>query len=64
MPTEMVTQLPTYLRVQADRCRRLSRSCMDLTTARDLRIMADEYFLAASNLEAITLGPARHRHAS
>src|SRR5258708_1673578 len=26
---------PAYLRVQANRCQRLSRSCMDLGTARD-----------------------------
>jgi hypothetical protein len=39
---------PAYLRLQADRCQRLSRSCMDLGTARDLRIMAEEQYAEAS----------------
>jgi hypothetical protein len=43
---------PAYLRLQADRCQRLSRSCMDLGTARDLRIMAEEYLIQASKIEA------------
>src|SRR5687768_15774317 len=42
---------PAYLRLQADRCQRLSRSCMDLGTARDLRLMAEEYFMEASRIE-------------
>lgn len=41
----------SYLRVQGDRCQRMSRNCMDLGTARDLRLMAQEYF-DASDLEA------------
>lgn len=41
-----------YLRLQAERCQRLSRSCMDLGTARDLRLMADEYFEKAARIEA------------
>ena len=40
-----------YLRMQADRCQRLSRMCMDLGTARDLRQMADEYQSEASRIE-------------
>jgi hypothetical protein len=43
---------PAYLRVQANRCQRLSRSCMDLGTARDLRLMAEEYSVEASKIEA------------
>ncbi|MEI7806310.1 MAG: hypothetical protein WCI56_13380 [Hyphomicrobiales bacterium] len=43
---------PAYLRLQAGRCQRLSRSCMDLTTARDLRLMAEEYLVEAAKLEA------------
>ena len=43
---------PAYLRLQADRCQRLSRRCMDLGTARDLRIMAEEYSVEASHIEA------------
>ena len=42
---------PDYLRLQADRCHRLSRSCMDLGTARDLRLMAEEYFGEASKIK-------------
>ena len=43
---------PDYLRVQSDRCHRLSRTSMDLGTARDLRLMADEYFAEAAKMEA------------
>jgi hypothetical protein len=50
---------PDYLRLQADRCHRLSRSCMDLGTARDLRLMAEEYFGEASKIE-ITVRDAKH----
>jgi hypothetical protein len=51
--TEPVKQLsPAYLRLQGRRCQRLSQSCMDLGTARDLRLMADEYFGEASQIEA------------
>jgi hypothetical protein len=45
---------PAYLRLQANRCRQLSRSCMDLGTARDLRLMAEEYSVEASRIEAGT----------
>ena len=45
---------PAYLRVQANRCQQLSRSCMDLGTARDLRLMAEEYSVEASKIEAGT----------
>ncbi len=41
-----------YLRLQADRCQRLSRNCMDLGTARNLRLMSEEYFFTASKMEA------------
>jgi hypothetical protein len=43
---------PAYLRLQANRCQQLSRSCMDLGTARDLRLMADEYSVEAAKIEA------------
>jgi hypothetical protein len=56
MIVEPVTQLaPAYLRLQAERCRRLSQSCMDLGTARNLRLMSEEYFSEATKLDA-----ARH----
>jgi hypothetical protein len=52
MTMELIKQIgSTYLRVQADRCQRLSRSCMDLGTARDLRLMAEEYFGEATKME-------------
>jgi hypothetical protein len=44
-----------YLRLQGDRCRRLSRSCMDLGIARDLRLMAEEYFAEASRIDVVAL---------
>lgn len=57
MMVEPVKQLsPPYLRLQADRCQRLSRNCMDLGTARDLRIMAEEYVAEALEIEARTAG--------
>lgn len=42
---------PAYLRTQAARCQRLSYTCMDLATARDLRLMADEYLADAARVE-------------
>lgn len=48
----MKQSVPAYLRLQANRCQRLSRSCMDLGTARDLRLMAEEYSVEASKIEA------------
>ncbi len=59
MTMNLVTPLgPAYLRLQASRCQRLSRSSMDLGTARDLRLMSEEYFTEASKLEAGCLGTA------
>jgi len=43
---------PAYLRLQADRCQRLSRGCMDLGTARELRTMGEGYLVEASRIEA------------
>ena len=43
---------PAFLRLQANRCRQLSRSCMDLGTARALRLMAEEYSIEAARPEA------------
>ena len=40
-----------YLRTQAARCQRLSRMCMDLGTARDLRLMAEEYLAEAARID-------------
>jgi hypothetical protein len=52
MTVDSLTQLgPVYLRLQADRCQRLSRSCMDLGTARDLRLLSEEFFAEASKME-------------
>jgi hypothetical protein len=52
MEIEPVTHSsPSYWQSQGNRCQRLSRSCMDLATARDLRLMAEEYFIKASGLE-------------
>jgi hypothetical protein len=57
MTLKLVTQLSSaYLRLQADRCQRLSQSCMDLGTARDLRLMSEEYFAEATKLEVIGPG--------
>lgn len=53
MAAEIVKQSwPVYLRQQADRCQQLSRNCMDLGAARELRLMADEYCFEATKLEA------------
>jgi hypothetical protein len=61
MMTDPIKQLSSpYLRLQGDRCQRLSRNCMDLGTARDLRIMAEEYFAEASDMEAKASGLGRH----
>ncbi len=57
MTMNLVAQLgPAYLWLQASRCQRLSRSSMDLGTARDLRLMSEEYFTEALKLEAGYLG--------
>jgi hypothetical protein len=49
----MTTELGSaYLRLQAGRCQRLSRSCMDLGTAKDLRLMSEEYFAEAAKRDA------------
>jgi hypothetical protein len=45
------TVLALYFRTQAERCNRLSRNCMDLGTARDLRLMAEEYLAEAGRIE-------------
>ena len=49
-----------YLRLQADRCQRLSRRCMDLGVARDLRLMAEEYYAEASRISAKELDVSKH----
>ena len=57
MSEERLSRLaPAYLRLQADRCRRLSQGCMDLGTARNLRLMSDEYFAEATKLDATRRG--------
>ena len=57
MTVESATQLgPAYLRLQANRCQRLSRDCMDLGTARNLRLMSEEYFSEASKMETVRPG--------
>ncbi len=53
MTEELVKRFgPAYFRLQADRCQRLSQSCTDLGTARELRLMAEKYFVEASKIEA------------
>jgi hypothetical protein len=47
----LTLRCPSYWQSQGNRCQRLSRSCMDLATARDLRQMAEEYFIKAAGLE-------------
>jgi len=44
---------PDYLLQQADRCQRLSQSCMDLGTAKELRRMSEEYFAEAATRDAV-----------
>jgi hypothetical protein len=44
--------LSNYLRRQGDRCLKMSRNCMDLGIARELRLMSEEYFAEASRLES------------
>jgi hypothetical protein len=41
----------SFLRMQAERCLRLSRLCMDMGTARDLRLMSEKYLAEAKQLE-------------
>jgi hypothetical protein len=49
---QMKQSSPGFLRLQANRCQQLSRSCMDLGTARALRLMAEEYSTEAARPEA------------
>ena len=57
MTVDLVSELePAYLRLQAGRLQRLSRTSMDLGTAKDLRLMSEEYFAEASKLETIRNG--------
>jgi hypothetical protein len=55
---EPVMQCLPYLRRQADRCQRLSRTCIDLGVARDLRLMAEEYYAEAPRLNHTETIPA------
>ena len=48
---------PDYLRLQAGRCQRLSQSCMDLGTARDLRLMAEQFFSESTKLRLKNSAP-------
>ena len=41
-----------YLRLQAAKCLEWSRKCFDLGTARQLRLMAEEFLQKAEQLEA------------
>ena len=60
MIVESVKQLgPAYLRHQAGRCQHLSLKCMDLGTARDLRLMSEEYLTEASKLDITQLNLKR-----
>ena len=51
MAAELINESWPYLRLPADRCQLLSRNCMDLVTARNLRLMSEEYFFSASKME-------------
>ena len=54
----MTTELGSvYLRLQANRCQRLSLTCMDLGVARDLRLMSEEYFAEAAKREPSLRNP-------
>ena len=53
MATEPLNQSwPACLRLQADRNLQLSRICMDYETAKTLELMAEQYYLEASRIEA------------
>jgi hypothetical protein len=53
MATEQLNQSwPACLRLQADRNLQLSRSCIDYETAKTLELMAEQYYLEASRIEA------------
>jgi hypothetical protein len=54
---QMKQSSPAFLRLQANRCQQLSRSCMDLGTARALRLMAEEYSIEAARPEERTSVP-------
>ena len=59
MTMKSATQLgPAYLRLQASRCQRLSRSCIPTKSApqEDLRLMSEEYFAEASRMETVRPG--------
>lgn len=60
MNTDSSTPLgPAYLRLLANRCQRLSRSSMDLGTARELRLMSEEYFAEAGRRDVPSFAKAR-----
>jgi hypothetical protein len=46
-----------YLHLQANRCQQLSRSCVDPGSARELRLMAEEYSVTAASMEEETSVP-------
>jgi hypothetical protein len=45
------TDLPTFLRQMAKRCRTRSQNCFDLAAARDLRLLGDDLDKKADTLE-------------
>ena len=51
-----------FLKLQVDRCQRLSRGCINLGTAQELRLMGEEYLVEAAKIEAIQpqLEPPSH----
>ena len=46
-----------YLRAQADKCDRWSRDCFDLTAATRFRLMAEEFRMKATEIEAAAPKP-------
>jgi hypothetical protein len=61
---QMKQSSPVFLRLQANRCQQLSRSCTDLGTARALRLMAEEYAIEASRPETRASAPKSQPRAS
>ena len=53
------TNVPTFLREIAERCRLRSRNCFDLAAASDLRVLADDLDSKANTLEAPDANGAR-----
>lgn len=51
-----------YLRKQAETCLDWSRNCFDLATARNLRLMAEEFEAKAAEIESRPSSSPAHPH--